>query len=142
MATYNFTGNLTAGSPTVTNVSSMSGLAVGQVVAAAGLPLGALTIIALGSSSFTLSANAISTLVGTNVVAMDAVNMTNLQTALQNAILMLMILTTFPKPSYSIDGQSVSWEGYYGTILRSISELRTQIQIEGGPFMYYTQMYS
>lgn len=142
MATYYITGNLTSGSPTVTNVSSLAGLATGQVIASPGIPLGAVTIIALGVNSFTLSTNANSTIVGANLVAQDVVNMTNLQIALQNAILMLSILMIYPKPSYSIDGQSVSWEGYYGMVLRAIPEIRAQIQVEGGPFMYRTQLFS
>lgn len=51
------TGTVTSGSPSVTAVSSTSGLFVGQVIAGGGIPSGT-TITSIGSGTITLSANA------------------------------------------------------------------------------------
>ena len=53
-----FTGTLTAGSPSVTNLTSMAGLVVGQAVTGAGIPAGTTIQIINGSNgTVTLSAN-------------------------------------------------------------------------------------
>ena len=62
-----------------------------------------------------------------------------LQQALLNVSQQLQNITANPKPTYSIDGQSVSWESYYAMLLRSMEELRRQVQIAGGPFEFQTQ---
>ena len=62
-----------------------------------------------------------------------------LQTALENTILIYALLMAFPKPSYSVDGQSVSWDAYRGALLQSMAILRQQIQIQAGPFEFQTQ---
>ncbi len=60
-----FTGNATSGSPVISNVSSVAGLAVGQSIAAAGIqgsaiPVGA-TILAVGANTVTLDENSTAT---------------------------------------------------------------------------------
>jgi hypothetical protein len=53
----NFTGTTAIGSPTVTAVSSVAGLVVGQPITGTGIPA-LTTIIAIGTTTITLSANA------------------------------------------------------------------------------------
>jgi hypothetical protein len=57
VTTISFSGIVTSGSATVSAVSSVSGLAVGQLIAGAGMPVGA-TIKTVGTNSITISANA------------------------------------------------------------------------------------
>lgn len=57
------TGNTSNGSPTITSISDMTGLLVGQSVAGSGVPSGAI-IVALGINAVTLSANATATASG------------------------------------------------------------------------------
>ena len=144
MGTYYFTGNLTTGSNVVTNLNTMLNLQVGQLVASPGLPSGSVYITQLGQYQMTLSAAVLSTAIGEQLIATDVlgVNLTNLQATLQQVILLMALITMFPKPSYSVDGQSVSWDTYYNTLLGSIKELRAQIQIEQGPFEYQTQIWT
>lgn len=71
-----FTGNATSGSPIISNVSSVSGLAVGQSIAAAGIqgatiPVGA-TILAVGANTVTLDENATATATGLAFTAFSA----------------------------------------------------------------------
>lgn len=69
------TGNTTNGSASVTSVSSMTGLAVGQSITGTGIPAST-TIIALSGSTLTLSANATATNTGTTLTSVgDTFNM-------------------------------------------------------------------
>jgi hypothetical protein len=63
-----FTGDTTSGSATITNVSSMVDLKVGQVISGAGIPTGS-TIASLGASSITLGANATATGTGATLTS-------------------------------------------------------------------------
>ena len=65
------TANTTSGSNQLTNVGGASSLAVGQVVAAPGVPAGT-TITAISGSTVTLSANATATATGVAVSATSA----------------------------------------------------------------------
>lgn len=56
-APVSFTGDRTSGSPTLTSISSFTGLQVGQPISGTGIPSGAY-ILALGSTTLTMSANA------------------------------------------------------------------------------------
>jgi hypothetical protein len=56
-----------------------------------------------------------------------------------NVAAILAEMTANPKPSYSIDGQSVRWESYFATLTDKIEKLNQLIQIEGGPFEQQTQ---
>src|SRR5262249_8339026 len=68
-----FTGNTINGSPTVTNVSNVAGLAIGMPIFGPGIPVGA-TIVAIdptnfGTATITLSANASATVAATLTAA-------------------------------------------------------------------------
>jgi hypothetical protein len=70
-----FTGNVTNGSATITNVTNLSKLVVGETVTGAGIPAGT-TITAIGTAFITLSAAA--TANGTTV-SLSATNANNLE---------------------------------------------------------------
>ncbi len=55
----------------------------------------------------------------------------NLQTARDNVALRIKQITESPKPSYSIDGKSVSWTEYLDMLLRQFRELEA---LANGPF--------
>lgn len=61
--TASFTGTTTAGSPNITAVSSIAGLAAGQTVSGTGIPTGT-TIVSATGSTVVLSANATSSSTG------------------------------------------------------------------------------
>jgi hypothetical protein len=67
-------------------------------------------------------------------------NLAALQQAYSNVCNLLVVITTRPKPTYSIDGQNVSWETYYKTLTEQQKALNEQIQIAGGVFELQTQM--
>jgi hypothetical protein len=58
----------------------------------------------------------------------------NLQTAIDNVAAKLAEVTANPKPSYSIDGQSVSWGEYYRMLTGHLKELREAKIAADGPF--------
>lgn len=63
----------------------------------------------------------------------------DLTTAKANAASRLAAITANPQPTYSIDGQSVSWETYHSMLTRAIESLNKLIQVEGGPQEIVTQ---
>ncbi len=65
--------------------------------------------------------------------------LSNLQVAKANVAAILAQITADPKPSYSIDGQSVSWESYFSMLTGKLEALNKLIQVEGGPFEQRTQ---
>jgi hypothetical protein len=65
--------------------------------------------------------------------------LSNLQAAKANVAAILVQITADPKPSYSIDGQSVSWESYFSMLTGKLEALNKLIQVEGGPFEEATQ---
>jgi hypothetical protein len=67
-----FTGNTTLGSPSVTTVSSTTGLAIGQKITGTGIPAST-TITNIVGTTLTLSANATATAVGVALEAFDYV---------------------------------------------------------------------
>jgi len=57
----------------------------------------------------------------------------NLRTARENIAARLAEITASPKPSYSIDGQSVSWTEYSNSLVQQLKEVNQQLQeIESG----------
>lgn len=59
--------------------------------------------------------------------------LSDLETAKANLVTRLTEVTAKPKPSYSIDGQSVSWESYTQMLTAQIKQLNELIAVEGGP---------
>lgn len=58
----------------------------------------------------------------------------NLQTALDNVTARIAEMTVAPKPNYSIDGRSYSWESLFNSLLASQEKLRQELQNVDGPF--------
>jgi len=54
----------------------------------------------------------------------------DLETALEQIAARILEITESPKPSYSVDGQSVSWDAYLRTLIDSYERLKKQIQSE------------
>lgn len=66
----------------------------------------------------------------------------NLETTQANIAAILVQITTNPKPTYSIDGQSVSWESYFKTLTDQLKAINELIAVQSGPFEYRTQAVS
>lgn len=66
----------------------------------------------------------------------------NLATAVSNISALIADLTENPKPTYSINGQSVSWGDYLASLIKARNDLIGQIAIEEGPAAYLTQAVS
>lgn len=66
----------------------------------------------------------------------------DLQTALDNVIAKILEISANPKPSYSIDGQSVSWGDYYRMLAQMRKDLKEAIINAEGPFDHVIQMRS
>lgn len=58
----------------------------------------------------------------------------NLTTAANNIAATLASISASPKPTYSVDGQTVSWSEYFQMLTMQISVLRRQAQEADGPF--------
>lgn len=57
----------------------------------------------------------------------------SLETAKANIALRIAEVTAEKKPTYSVDGKSVSWESYLATLNQQMEMLNKMIQVEGGP---------
>lgn len=67
---------------------------------------------------------------------------TDLTTAKANLTGLIASVTASPKPSYSLNGQSVSWEQYLSTLMRQVQAINMLIQVEdngGRPQWIMTQ---
>ena len=58
----------------------------------------------------------------------------NIVTIRSNLLAYLATESANPKPSYSIDGQSVSWDQHRTSIMQQISELNELIAAADGPW--------
>lgn len=58
----------------------------------------------------------------------------NLQTAIDNLTAALATESANPQPSYSINGQSVDWNGYRAAILKQIRDMHELADDLNGPF--------
>jgi len=63
-----------------------------------------------------------------------ATALANLETARDNVTALLADLSAHPKPTYSLDGESYSWESYFSMLCGQLETLNKQIQVLGGPF--------
>jgi hypothetical protein len=72
-------------------------------------------------------------------VAAPVSSLTALQAAYQNACNLLQEITLKPKPSYSVDGESWSWNEYQSMLTQQIKSLKQLIQDESGPFIVSTR---
>lgn len=58
-------------------------------------------------------------------------NLTDLQDAKTNLIANLKAISVNPKPTYNIDGQSVSHDAYRASLLQSIRDINELLAAEG-----------
>jgi hypothetical protein len=52
----------------------------------------------------------------------------NLKAVKENIAARLAEITASPKPSYSIDGQSVSWTEYFNSLVQQLKEIEAREQ--------------
>lgn len=65
--------------------------------------------------------------------------LSDLTTAREQLAARLVEITASPKPSYTIDGQHVSWHSYQQQLTGQIERLNRLIQQESGPFEHRSQ---
>lgn len=58
----------------------------------------------------------------------------NIATIKSNLLTALATESASPKPSYSIDGQSVDWNGYRAALLKQIADCNALLASTAGPF--------
>lgn len=63
----------------------------------------------------------------------------NLTTAKENLAAKLAELTASPKPSYSIEGQSISWGEYYSMLTAQMKAINELLNQEATPLEVRTQ---
>ena len=64
----------------------------------------------------------------------------DLGTAITQVAAQIKDLTLNPKPSYSVNGQSVSWESYLSMLTEQLIKLQTAQQSLAGPFQRISRM--
>ena len=67
-----------------------------------------------------------------------ATNQQNLQTALANVTAAIASLSVNPRPNYSVDGRSYSWNELFTSLIEQQSKLRQAIQESEAPFEVVT----
>ncbi len=69
---------------------------------------------------------------------MGTVAQQNLQQTITNITQALANLSISPKPSYSVDGVSYSWESLFSMLTDKLKVLRQEVQAEDGAFEIIT----
>lgn len=54
-------------------------------------------------------------------------SLSSLETIKANILARLEEITASPKPNYSVDGQSVSWQSYFDSLMASLKRIDEQI---------------
>lgn len=54
--------------------------------------------------------------------------MDQLQTIRENILARIQEITEQPKPNYNIDGQQVSWQSYFDSLINSLDAIDSRIQ--------------
>ncbi|MGE3804156.1 MAG: hypothetical protein AB7K24_05740 [Gemmataceae bacterium] len=63
----------------------------------------------------------------------------DLQTTYDQLAANLAEITASPKPTYSIDGQKVSWAEYHRLLTDQLKAVRELIAADSGPYEFRTQ---
>lgn len=66
----------------------------------------------------------------------------DIETSISNISATIAEITASPKPSYSIDGQTVYWNEYLETLTQKLQGLLKVKQLLGGPFQRATRVIS
>jgi len=64
----------------------------------------------------------------------------DLGTAITQVAAQIKDITLNPKPTYSVNGQSVSWESYLSMLTEQLIKLQTAQQSLAGPFQRISRM--
>ena len=64
----------------------------------------------------------------------------DLATAITQIAAQIKDITLNPKPTYSVNGQSVSWESYLSMLTEQLIKLQTAQQSLAGPFQRISRM--
>jgi len=64
----------------------------------------------------------------------------DLGTAITQVAAQIKDITLNPKPSYSVNGQSVSWESYLSMLTEQLIKLQTAQQSLAGPYQRISRM--
>ena len=64
----------------------------------------------------------------------------DLGTAITQVAAQIKDITLNPKPSYSVNGQSVSWESYFSMLTEQLIKLQTAQQSLAGPYQRISRM--
>jgi len=64
----------------------------------------------------------------------------DLGTAITQVAAQIKDITLNPKPTYSVNGQSVSWESYLSMLTDQLIKLQTAQQSLAGPFQRISRM--
>lgn len=59
-----------------------------------------------------------------------------------NIIANLEQISAKPKPSYSVDGQSISWESLFNSYMNQLDSINAKINQAAGPFELHSEGYS
>lgn len=62
----------------------------------------------------------------------------NIQTALDNIAARLAEMTVSPRPNYSVDGHSYSWQSLFDSLVKQQDVLLAALQAADGPFEVQT----
>ncbi len=63
----------------------------------------------------------------------------NLQTAREQVAANLVTITANPKPNYTIDGQTVSWQSLFDSYVESLETLAAKIAAANDPYEEVSQ---
>jgi len=63
----------------------------------------------------------------------------DLKTARDQLVARIVEITASPKPSYTVDGQTVSWTAYLKELREGLRQLEEEIRRAEGPFEVRTQ---
>jgi len=64
----------------------------------------------------------------------------DLATAITQIAAQIKDITADPKPTYSVNGQSVSWESYLSMLTEQLIKLQTAQQSLAGPYQRVSRM--
>lgn len=63
----------------------------------------------------------------------------NVNTAIVNVTALIASITANPQPTYSLDGQSVSWSEYLATLTAQLEKLQEAAVVLSGPYQLISQ---
>jgi hypothetical protein len=66
----------------------------------------------------------------------------DLNTIKNNILSNLKEITDVKKPNYEIDGQKISWQDYFDSLMSNLDKVNMQIDRESGPFEERTKVFT